>query len=510
MSDNYVCTWTYTPADFFEAPFEFAGQGFTVTVNNGVAEAMVEPAIFESGAGARMGRRKPQPKKGASEAEPKADVSGGKFRADIRSALEHRARPRRWASLREFSLLGVSWKGPPIDGVRKHYAEVTLQGTGTTSTEVGTPGVYHLGADGQPSLDLAQHHRQQRLGARLALHGHDATVEAMVRGLDASLSDGADVLIRLFEVRDALTQKFGTKSTVPCQALGIQHEEWKWFGDLCNVPSTTKSRHLGKSTGPLKETSAEDIDKARRMSVAMLERYLDHLEGLARVERSLLDVDELQERPPQRRPIRSHLGHHSKHWEYFILLEQDLERASRFVEFTERNMSTFSAEFAHVLMSASAEAEVMMKKLCHFFEPNKTPRDIKDCRDILLGADKNKEVRRLQDFWSVRVDLPRFGTVLQPWKGWYTLEKKLPWWDAYNAVKHERDRQFHQASLRNALDAVAALFLLILEFENWDKTDPKEVRKILGSLPTTATRMSPEARLFHLGFDYQDRTRDNP
>ncbi len=38
------------------------------------------------------------------------------------------------------------------------------------------------------------------------------------------------------------------------------------------------------------------------------------------------------------------------------------------------------------------------------------------------------------------------------------------WWQAYNKVKHHRDSHFHGASLKNALNALAGLFVLLLFF----------------------------------------------
>lgn len=258
MPDNYLCRWVYTPADFFEAPIEFAGPGFIVTVNAGVVEAIVEPATFEANAN---------------------------FRATIRDALEHRFRARRWASLRGFSLLNGSWTGPLISGMRKHHAEVNLQGAGIVSCEFGAVGAFHVGADGELSLDLTQHYCQQRRGERLAVHGHDATVAAIVRGMDGATANGQDVLVRLYEVRDALTTKLGDATA---KTLGIEATEWSSFGRLCNEPVTVESRHLGKATMPLSAAPADVIDKARRMAVGMLDRYLDHLDGIAPVSRSLL------------------------------------------------------------------------------------------------------------------------------------------------------------------------------------------------------------------------------
>ncbi len=55
---------------------------------------------------------------------------------------------------------------------------------------------------------------------------------------------------------------------------------------------------------------------------------------------------------------------HFIHWNYFLALEQDLLKISRFIEFNEKNYETFSLELAHLLFAAAAETEVILKSLC--------------------------------------------------------------------------------------------------------------------------------------------------
>jgi len=61
-----------------------------------------------------------------------------------------------------------------------------------------------------------------------------------------------------------------------------------------------------------------------------------------------------------------------------------------------------------------------------------------------------------------------------PFSNWNT--GKLPWWSAYQEVKHNRGAAFCQATYRNAVRAMAALYVLIfylaeiaeLEFDNYN------------------------------------------
>ena len=54
-------------------------------------------------------------------------------------------------------------------------------------------------------------------------------------------------------------------------------------------------------------------------------------------------------------------------------------------------------------------------------------------------------------------DKPRLIRPLAPWE----FSKKLPWYDNYHLVKHDRVAEFHLANLENTVEAVAALFAIL-------------------------------------------------
>ena len=60
------------------------------------------------------------------------------------------------------------------------------------------------------------------------------------------------------------------------------------------------------------------------------------------------------------------------------------------------------------------------------------------------------------------VFLPRFGLRLRPWSEWKKKEGVPLWWSDYNKVKHERNAYFERANLKNVLNAVAGLFVMVL------------------------------------------------
>ena len=76
-----------------------------------------------------------------------------------------------------------------------------------------------------------------------------------------------------------------------------------------------------------------------------------------------------------------------------------------------------------------------------------------DYRLTIVGA---KTILR-----DAEVEIPRYGLALRPWDNW--RENRNPdWWRAYNSVKHQRHERYSEANLKNTLNSVCGLFLLLL------------------------------------------------
>lgn len=144
------------------------------------------------------------------------------------------------------------------------------------------------------------------------------------------------------------------------------------------------------------------------------------------------------------------------HWSYLLAIEQDLVQLSRFVDFDEKNFGCFSIEIARLLMAAGAETDVVCKQLCMKHNPNSKASTIGAYKTALLA-----HFPRLPQFI---VTMPRHGLSLKPWSNWSkTKNGEAPlWWTAYNKIKHHRHTDFHQGNLKNALNAVAGLFVMAI------------------------------------------------
>ena len=167
-----------------------------------------------------------------------------------------------------------------------------------------------------------------------------------------------------------------------------------------------------------------------------------------------------------------------QHWNYFLALEDDVVRMSRYLEPTKANFDAYSLELARILFAAASEIDVVSKCLCVKLDPESRADNINKYRNEILAS--------RQEIVTSIAEIPRFGLTLTPWEPWGSEENPL-WWKAYNNVKHRRDTHFKEASLKNTLNAVAGLFVLLLYFYD-DEAQRGE--------------LSPDPRLFRAGHPF--------
>jgi len=141
------------------------------------------------------------------------------------------------------------------------------------------------------------------------------------------------------------------------------------------------------------------------------------------------------------------------YWQFFLALEADLAVTTRYVELVQDNFNAYSIEFAKILLSASSEVDVVCRVLAAQIGVQPPPDSIKEHRNAILG--------QYPRFYTITIDVPRYGLALRPWASW-EMDESPPWWKGYNAVKHHRNTSYADANLQNALHSVAGLFAVVL------------------------------------------------
>jgi hypothetical protein len=124
------------------------------------------------------------------------------------------------------------------------------------------------------------------------------------------------------------------------------------------------------------------------------------------------------------------------------------------VEFDSNNFDCFSIEIASILLAAGAEVDVVCKQICRANNPRSRARSINSYHREIIQA--------IPGIPSFTVLIPRFGLTLQPWDEWHSPTGVPHWWTAYNKIKHHRDSHYNRANLKNAINAVAGLFIVVL------------------------------------------------
>lgn len=180
------------------------------------------------------------------------------------------------------------------------------------------------------------------------------------------------------------------------------------------------------------------------------------------------------------------------HWNYFIALEKDAETLTRYIEFCEANLDVYSIELARLLFAAASEVDVIAKLLCERLQPTAGRENINDYRHILVAE--------LPDLPTIEISITRYGLSFKPWDNWSDSNNDNPlWWRSYNDVKHQRDVHFNKATLKNALNALGALLILVYYYYSYELAPPGTNQL---SPKDTVLKLEPKSTLLTLPDDY--------
>lgn len=160
--------------------------------------------------------------------------------------------------------------------------------------------------------------------------------------------------------------------------------------------------------------------------------------------------------------------HNPPHLRYYRLLERDLEECFRYVEPCSAHFDVYSDEFARIILMACSEIENALK-LFAFWAKIRDPATPTDVTNIckLYGVVTHKYPK----FCNMKISMPRYSLQLQPWKEWSTSAAPDWWSNGYNKIKHDRMSNPGAASLRRAINAVAALQAVLLHYYRLDALD---------------------------------------
>jgi len=139
-----------------------------------------------------------------------------------------------------------------------------------------------------------------------------------------------------------------------------------------------------------------------------------------------------------------------------------LEHICRVVQPCEENFGTYGHEIRNLLILACTEVEAQCKNIMAVNGIAKTWGT--------KSYAKLAPAMKLGEF-SVTLNWYPWLLPINPFVGWQPGDKStqsLPWYDAYNQVKHDRETRFPMATLKNALYAVTGCFVMLCAQYGWD------------------------------------------
>lgn len=154
-------------------------------------------------------------------------------------------------------------------------------------------------------------------------------------------------------------------------------------------------------------------------------------------------------------------------WNYFCSLCDMLKNTTQFVDHSNpNNKMVNSFEFQKIIMLASMEFENIGKKLCVIANPklnidSSSFNIIKITKNILENYNELNKT-------TIRNDYEVFSPLVD-WKIELNNDNKevctgIEWWSAYNHIKHNAFDYYKEATLKNAVDSLASLMILEINY----------------------------------------------
>ncbi|MBP1152763.1 hypothetical protein [Methylocaldum sp. RMAD-M] len=248
--DTVVLEWTFSPPDYFEHRFQINRDGYSIVVENGTAEARIDPAIYDD---------------------------------------EHKIRDRLHDELNNHFLGVQLLTHQPYDLSKSSMYRLYADGRRDVNVFVesavivysgGTPDIVITDSKGQVVSDT----RQDRIESKRELaalsascSSRDSLAASLLASYHAAVTDPENEFLHLYEIRDALSKHFGGESKTRL-ALGISNTKWSDFGRLTNNTPLKQSRHRGKFAGETRTAADTELQEARDIAREFIEAYLRYLQ----------------------------------------------------------------------------------------------------------------------------------------------------------------------------------------------------------------------------------------
>lgn len=258
---------------------------------------------------------------------------------------------------------------------------------------------------------------------------------------------------------------------VPTQNKSLVHRVWKLVDyerseDLNNDVNGTILNTL-----PASERKADNIPLSSK-------GLMELLEGASRAEKSQLQPGQYFPRIWRGKFVKSNLGDVISVDPIPLYGQECLDSVKgaisvfeylmdifRYTEPSHLNAKSYGNKIREALILACTEVEANWVSIYRQNLPSSIPKNDR------YSTNNYVELRPLMrlDEWSVSLTHYKGMGCFRPFENWQktipktdiTSTSTIPWYAAYNKVKHDREQNAHEANLHNLLEAMAALHIMI-------------------------------------------------
>lgn len=250
MDEFYVLDWTFTPSDYFEEEVDLACEQGTFHLADGKVELRLPTEKYPSDHSLRM---------------------------HLHGQLDARFLAIQVLTHKPYTLSKPSISKLHPDGRRDVWA---FADGATLAISIGSADVILKDSAGNIICDTKRDRikHRKRFAQLAAQYINDPVVSALLRSYSAAVIDPQNELVHLYEIRDALSERFRGK-TAATMAIGISNEQWSRVGQLANDEPIIQGRHRGKQLGVLRDATSGELSEARQIARSMIEGYLRYLES---------------------------------------------------------------------------------------------------------------------------------------------------------------------------------------------------------------------------------------
>jgi hypothetical protein len=249
MSADVVLQWNFSPARYFEEMVDTVCRGHMMTIADSKVETKIKAEIFA------------------------ADPS---LREKLHNCLNTQFLVQELFTHKPYTLSKPVKTIVHEDGRKEYFLELepaTLRVTG------GLVEFRVMDKNGRTIADSRGERVEtiKRFREQVIPHTVDKLLPVLLQSYDAAVKDPNDELVHLYEIRDALSTKFGSEANAKA-ALGIAHTKWTRLGQLCNHLPLNQGRHRGKKAAEvLRDARADELAEARVIARTMVEAYVRYL-----------------------------------------------------------------------------------------------------------------------------------------------------------------------------------------------------------------------------------------